>query len=87
MPDADKMRVLRLAGYKILRACGRCSRFTPGTVDPQWGTCAAIRYDHAKHGNRREASVHALGACEDDFRADLRRLAIFGAHAEFLEGV
>ncbi len=85
MPDPAKFKALREAGYRIPPACGRCVHFVPGGANPKWGRCTAIRYDHAKHGNRRMASVHVLGTCESGFKQDLRKLERFGAHAEFLE--
>ena len=69
MPDENKFRALRTAGFRIVPTCASCAYFNRtddrSRGDPlAWGTCRLVRYEHAKHsGSIREASVRADGQC------------------------
>ena len=87
MPDEDKFKALRDAGYRITPACMLCEhgKFPFGSL---WGECKALQYVHGKHvGGPRNASIVTLGSCSK-FKEDPTKVALsgLGAHEEFLPG-
>ena len=73
MPDPNKLKVLSDLSYQIRSCCGLCmnGRFAPGS---DFGQCAAVTYDHAKHGPKK-LSVHRAGVCASDFKVMAARKA------------
>lgn len=62
MPDPNKLKVLKEAGYIVRPSCDSCEHFIIGTN--KWGTCGVIKYQHSKHtGDPRNASVRRDGWC------------------------
>jgi len=72
MPDENKLKTLREAGYAVMLGCAECQRgrFAPGS---NFGQCTAVTYEHAKHGTR-PLSVHRAGRCPG-FEATDKKLA------------
>jgi len=77
VPDPSKLDALKAAGYVIRACCGLCQHATlkPGT---DWGTCSLVSYQHGKHTEIRQASIHRAGHCpkytgDVDKNADLAK--------------
>jgi len=62
MPDPNKLRALRDAGFKIVPTCATCVFYRRGSR-AAWGRCTAIAHDHEKHGSRSETGVPDNGLC------------------------
>ena len=62
MPDANKMKALKLAGFKVVPTCSTCVCFTRGNR-AAWGHCSAIGHEHAKHGELPKTGVPVNGWC------------------------
>lgn len=80
--DANKLKVLRELGYRILPTCSNCvhSFFR----QDEWGTCDANTYQHEKHtGDRRQLSIHESGTCP---KFEMSTVAHLGRFAEFFDG-
>ena len=55
MPDLNKMKALKQAGFKVVPTCSTCVNFRCETQvrysgGGSWGRCSAIAYCHGKHG-------------------------------------
>ena len=87
MPDENKFKKLRDAGYTIRSVCRFCKHGQWSGNRSWWGTCKKHRYNHLKHDNHadgRGVSIIALGSCPD-VEVDESWLYLLEAHGEFLE--
>ncbi len=87
MPDANKLQVLRDAGFKIREVCGGCSHYRTNQWSREWGGCAKAQYRHQKHsGDERDVSVPFNGWCPS-YSEDAVALSdvTFGFYREFFE--
>jgi hypothetical protein len=63
MPDPNKMKALKLAGFKIVPTCATCVCFKRAHRN-SWGHCSAIRHDHEKHNEKNsKTGVPLNGWC------------------------
>jgi len=95
--DENKRDKLVALPYRILPVCGLCRHARWNIEDggegglassirtkiSQWSTCALHKYEHKKHGDERELSIHLFGSC---YRFAMQRgaRARLGAFAEFV---
>lgn len=73
--DKTKLTVLRQIGYTIPKHCGICVHgIFAADGAAVFGTCALYRYDHQKHTERKDLSVHRTGSCPTGFDLDEDKL-------------
>jgi len=64
MPDANKLRALKLADFKIQPTCSTCVAYRRRGHSATWGHCSAIRHDHEKHNETNaKTGVPVNGWC------------------------
>ena len=66
--DANKRLRLNEIGYEFRHTCGRCV-YAELSHDG-WGTCALYSYEHLKHKEERQLSIHRSGWCPSYVRDD-----------------
>lgn len=64
--DHNKLSVLVSIGYEINPCCGLCANGEFLNPNSDFGVCKANTYQHIKHGNIRDLSVHRFGRCQVD---------------------
>ena len=68
MPDANKLKGMAEAGFRIVDSCLTCK--FGGTR--RWGLCSrpGTAYLHGKHGTARSLPTHGALVCEHHERAE-----------------
>jgi hypothetical protein len=66
MPDPNKLAVLADVDYRVQPCCRLCkhARFAPAS---DYGQCAVLTYEHEKHTETRQLTVHQAGRCGGGF--------------------
>jgi hypothetical protein len=83
--DANKLQVLRDLPYTVAPVCGLCRHGVFPTPHNDWGTCAALTYEHKKHtGPARQLSIVKYGSCAK-FEADPVKTSNLQHYLEFLK--
>lgn len=62
--DPKKLAVLRSLPYRILPTCGLCLNADIRRGEA-FGTCQRHSYEHVKHRELRQLSIHRSGTCPD----------------------
>ena len=76
--DTNKLVKLKKVNYSFKPVCFLCNYGLFYNSD--WGTCQLHTYDHIKHGNKRQMSIHKCGGCEDFNKCIKERVDIFEKH-------
>lgn len=61
--DSNKLAVLKSLPYEILPTCGLCAHADIRRGSDGFGTCFINTYEHMKHGEVRQMSIHRSGTC------------------------
>ncbi len=64
MPDPNKMKALKLAGFKVVPTCATCVCYKRRGHSATWGHCSVIQHDHEKHSETSaKTGVPSNGWC------------------------
>ena len=78
--DANKLEKLKQIKYRIRDCCGLCIH--ADLAPDGWGTCLKFTYNHLKHKEERQLSIHMFGSCgyfiaEEDKIGPLRKMELY----------